>query len=66
MHQVARADEALPFAAVATAAALVCVDDLISPADGIAALLRYAPTDIPEAFEGRLAPSIGTNASRLG
>jgi hypothetical protein len=43
---VVRADEALPFAAVGVGAGLVCVDDLIVPADGIAALLRYAPTDI--------------------
>jgi hypothetical protein len=45
-HRVVRADEALPFAAVATGASLVRVDDLIAPADGIAALLRYIPTDI--------------------
>lgn len=45
-HRVVRADEALPLAAVAVGASLVCVDDLIAPADGIAALLRYVPTDI--------------------
>ncbi|WP_123024425.1 Rv2629 family ribosome hibernation factor [Mycolicibacterium stellerae] len=45
-HQVVRADEALPFAAVAVGADLVCVDDLIAPVDGIAALLRYVPADI--------------------
>ena len=43
-HRVVRADEALPFAAVAVGAGLVCVGDLIAPADGIAALLRYVPT----------------------
>lgn len=44
--RVARADEALPFAAIATGAALVLVDTTVAPADGIAALLRYVPTDI--------------------
>lgn len=46
VHRVVRADEALPFAAVAVGAGLVCVDDLIAPADGVAALLRYVPTDM--------------------
>ncbi|MFY9917606.1 MAG: hypothetical protein WAL26_04315, partial [Mycobacterium sp.] len=45
-HRVVRADEALPFAAVAVGAGLVCVGDLIAPADGVAALLRYVPTDM--------------------
>ncbi len=42
-HLVARADEALPFAAIAVDASLVRIDGNIAPADGIAALLRYAP-----------------------
>lgn len=37
-----RADEALPMAAVATDAALIRTDERISPADGVAAVLRYA------------------------
>ena len=45
-YRLVRADEALPFAAVATGASLVRVDGQIAPADGIAALLRYAPTDL--------------------
>ena len=45
-YRVVRADEALPFAAIATGAALVLVDTTVAPADGIAALLRYVPTDI--------------------
>ena len=45
VHRVVRADEALPFAAITVGASLVRVDDGITPADGIAALLRYAPTD---------------------
>ena len=47
LHRVVRADEALPFAAIAVGAALVRVDGGITPLDGIAALLRYAPTDVP-------------------
>jgi uncharacterized protein YunC (DUF1805 family) len=39
-----RADEALPMFAVSVAAALVRTDERIAPADGIAAVLRYAPT----------------------
>lgn len=46
VHRVARADEALPFAAIAIGASLIRVDDGITPVDGIAALLRYAPTDV--------------------
>ena len=41
-YRVTRADEALPFAAISIDAAVVGVDDLMAPADGIAALLRYA------------------------
>jgi Bacterial archaeo-eukaryotic release factor family 2 len=41
-YRVARADEVLPFAAIAVGASLVRIDDRISPVDGIAALLRYA------------------------
>ncbi|MBY4130695.1 hypothetical protein HQO83_20080 [Rhodococcus fascians] len=37
-----RADEALPFAAVASGAALVRIDERLTPADGCAALLRFA------------------------
>lgn len=37
-----RADEALPLLAVSTGAALVRTDERLSPADGIAAVLRYA------------------------
>lgn len=39
-----RADEALPFFAVSIGAALVRTDERITPADGIGAVLRYAPT----------------------
>ncbi len=38
-----RADEALPFAAVSIDAALVGVDERLTPRDGVAAILRYAP-----------------------
>ncbi len=44
--RVARADEALPFAAIATDASLVRASTDLAPADGVAALLRYAPKDI--------------------
>lgn len=37
-----RADEALPLLAVATGAALVRTDERLDPADGVAAVLRYA------------------------
>lgn len=40
--RVLRADEALPMLAVATGAALVAADGNLSPADGVAAVLRYA------------------------
>jgi peptide chain release factor subunit 1 len=39
-----RADEALPFFAVSVSASLVRTDERIAPADGIGAVLRYAPT----------------------
>lgn len=45
MRRVARADEALPFAAITVGASLVRADGRIAPADGIGALLRYAATD---------------------
>jgi hypothetical protein len=43
-QRVARADEALPFAAICIGAALIRIDG-IDPADGVAALLRYATSD---------------------
>jgi Bacterial archaeo-eukaryotic release factor family 2 len=45
VSRVVPADEALPFAAIATGAALVRVHGDIA-ADGVAALLRYVPTDV--------------------
>ncbi|OBK28267.1 hypothetical protein A5634_20760 [Mycobacterium asiaticum] len=39
-----RADEALPIFAVSVGASLVRTDERIEPADGVAAVLRYAPT----------------------
>ena len=45
VERVARADEALPFTAIAVGASLVRADDRIAPVDGIAALLRYVATD---------------------
>jgi hypothetical protein len=39
-----RADEALPLLAVSVGASLVRTDERIAPADGIGAVLRYAPT----------------------
>lgn len=39
-----RVDEALPFSAISVGAALVRTDERISPADGVGAVLRYAPT----------------------
>ena len=44
--RVVRADEALPFVAITIRASVVRVDDRIAPADGIGALLRYAPTGV--------------------
>ncbi len=43
----ARADEALPIGAVAVNAAVVRTDERISPADGVAALLRFPVTSAP-------------------
>jgi hypothetical protein len=45
VERVARADEALPFTAIAVGASLVRADDRIAPADGVGALLRYVATD---------------------
>jgi hypothetical protein len=45
VERVARADEALPFAAITVGASLVRADSRIAPADGIGALLRYVATD---------------------
>ena len=45
VERVARADEALPFTAIAVGASLVRADNRITPADGIGALLRYVATD---------------------
>lgn len=42
--QTLRADEALPMFAVSVGAALVRTDERIAPADGVGAVLRYAPT----------------------
>jgi hypothetical protein len=39
-----RADEALPLFAVSVGASLIRTDERIAPADGICAVLRYAPT----------------------
>ncbi|OBG93386.1 hypothetical protein A9X05_09710 [Mycobacterium sp. E3298] len=39
-----RADEALPVFAISVGAALVRTDERIAPANGVGALLRYAPT----------------------
>jgi hypothetical protein len=41
VRRVARADEALPFAAITVGASLVRADGRVMPADGIGALLRY-------------------------
>jgi Bacterial archaeo-eukaryotic release factor family 2 len=45
VQRVARADEALPFTAVAVDASLVPADHRIAPADGVGALLRYVASD---------------------
>lgn len=45
VERVARADEALPFNAIAVGASLMRADSRIAPADGVGALLRYAATD---------------------
>jgi peptide chain release factor subunit 1 len=39
-----RADEALPLFAVSVGASLVRTDERIAPADGVGAVLRFAPT----------------------
>jgi hypothetical protein len=39
-----RAEEALPMFAVTVGASLVRTDERIAPADGVGAVLRYAPT----------------------
>lgn len=39
-----RADEALPMFAISVGASLLHAEERIAPADGVAALLRYAPT----------------------
>jgi peptide chain release factor subunit 1 len=39
-----RADEALPMFAISVGASLVRTDERIAPADGVGAVLRYAPT----------------------
>jgi hypothetical protein len=44
-YRVVRADEALPFVAITEGVSVVRVDDGITPAEGIAAVLRYTPTD---------------------
>ena len=45
VQRVARADEALPFNAIAVGASLVRAGGRIAPADGVGALLRYAAGD---------------------
>ncbi|HET8994769.1 Rv2629 family ribosome hibernation factor [Rhodococcus sp. SJ-2] len=40
-ERIHRADEALPFAAVTSGAAMLRMDERLTPADGVAALLRY-------------------------
>jgi hypothetical protein len=45
VQRVARADEALPFTAIAVGASLVGADNRIAPSDGVGALLRYVATD---------------------
>ncbi|HUH70955.1 MAG TPA: Vms1/Ankzf1 family peptidyl-tRNA hydrolase [Mycobacterium sp.] len=45
VERVARADEALPFTAIAVDASLVRADNRIASADGVGALLRYVATD---------------------
>ena len=43
-HEEMGADEALPMLAVSVGASLVRTDERIAPADGVGAVLRYAPT----------------------
>ncbi|VBA62152.1 hypothetical protein LAUMK41_05542 [Mycobacterium attenuatum] len=42
--QTLRADEALPLLAISVGASLVRTDERMAPTDGVAAVLRYAPT----------------------
>ncbi|MDT5020637.1 MAG: hypothetical protein QOD34_1092 [Mycobacterium sp.] len=42
--QTLRADEALPMFALSVGASLIRTDERIAPADGVGAVLRYAPT----------------------
>lgn len=44
-YRVVPAVEALPFVAITKGASVVRVDDRPTPAGGVAALLRYAPTN---------------------
>lgn len=44
--RVLRADEALPLLAVTTGASMVCAGDRLRPADGAAAVLRYADPNV--------------------
>ncbi len=45
MHRVARADEALPFTAIAFGASVLPAPGGLAPADGVGAVLRYVPAD---------------------
>lgn len=45
LARVARADEALPFAAIAVGGRVVRADHRLTPTDGVAALLRYVASD---------------------
>jgi hypothetical protein len=56
--RVVRADEALPFAAVAVGASLISIGDCLAPADGVAALLRYAPTDVVNSSASLIEPVV--------
>lgn len=46
VRRVVRADEALPFAAIAVGASLVSAGHGIDIADGVGALFRYVPSDV--------------------
>ncbi|WP_101949633.1 hypothetical protein [Mycobacterium sp. 3519A] len=46
-RRLVRADEAVPLAAICVGASIIRIDG-IDCADGVAALLRYAPNDMPE------------------
>lgn len=52
-RRVVRADEVLPFAAIAVNASVVRVRDDVTPADGVGALLRYAPSDLNQVGTSR-------------